>query len=55
MVFNRQIDLKQSTFSELDLEFVVCKMASAESGESKPAGEEGAAANPEHINLKVSF
>ena len=28
-------------------------MASAESGESKPAGEEGAAANPEHINLKV--
>ena len=28
-------------------------MASAESGESKPTGEEGAAANPEHINLKV--
>ena len=28
-------------------------MASADSGESKPAGEEGAAANPEHINLKV--
>merc|ERR1712037_117696 len=37
-----------------DLDFgFVCKMASAESGESKPAGEEGAAANPEHINLKV--
>ena len=28
-------------------------MASAESEESKPTGEEGAAANPEHINLKV--
>ena len=30
-------------------------MASADSGESKPAGEEGAAANPEHINLKVEY
>ena len=30
-------------------------MASADSGESKPAGEEGAAANPEHINLKVKY
>ena len=30
-------------------------MADGEPSEAKPQGEEGAQANPEHINLKVLF